>query len=53
MVWRANGLAPVIGHRLPTLLRAAGLVDVQVEVHARALTLRAFAQEHKSVLSVP
>ena len=31
MVWRANGLDPLIGRRLPALLRAAGLVDVQVE----------------------
>jgi len=38
MVWRANGLDPLIGRRLPALLRAAGLVDVEVEVHARADT---------------
>jgi hypothetical protein len=31
-----NGLDLLIGHRLPALLRAAGLVDVEVEVHGRA-----------------
>jgi len=35
-VWRENGLDPLIGHRLPTLLRPAGLVDEEVEVRARA-----------------
>jgi ubiquinone/menaquinone biosynthesis C-methylase UbiE len=26
-IWRANGLDPLIGHRLPALLRDAGLLD--------------------------
>jgi SAM-dependent methyltransferase len=46
MVWRANGLDPLIGRRLPALLRAAGLVDVQVEVHARADTPGAYHRKH-------
>ena len=36
LIWRANGLNPLIEHRLPTLLRAAGLIDVEVEVHGPA-----------------
>jgi hypothetical protein len=35
LIWRANGLDPLIGHRLPALLRGAELVNVEVEVHAR------------------
>jgi ubiquinone/menaquinone biosynthesis C-methylase UbiE len=35
LIWRANGLDPLIGHRLPAMLRAVGLLDVQVEVHGR------------------
>jgi SAM-dependent methyltransferase len=34
-VFRANGLTPFFGRRLPGLLRAAGLHDVQVHLHAR------------------
>ncbi len=36
LIWRENGLDPLIGRRLPALLRSAGLVDVEVEVHGRA-----------------
>jgi ubiquinone/menaquinone biosynthesis C-methylase UbiE len=36
IVWRSNGLDPLIGHRIPALLRGAGLVHVEVEVHSRA-----------------
>jgi ubiquinone/menaquinone biosynthesis C-methylase UbiE len=46
MVWRANGLDPLIGHRLPGLLRAAGLVEVEVEVHARADAPGAYHRKH-------
>lgn len=46
MVWRANGLDPLIGRRLPALLRAAGLVDVEVEVHARADTPGTYHRKH-------
>jgi SAM-dependent methyltransferase len=46
LVWRANGLDPLIGHRLPALLRAAGLVDVEVEVHARADPPGAYHRKH-------
>jgi len=45
-VWRSNGLDPLIGHRLPALLRAAGLRDVEVEVHARADPLGAYHRTH-------
>jgi SAM-dependent methyltransferase len=46
LLWRANGLDPLIGHRLPALLRAAGLVDVAVEVHARADPPGAYHRTH-------
>jgi len=46
LVWRANGLDLLIGHRLPALLRAAGLVDVEVEVHARADPPGAYHRKH-------
>jgi hypothetical protein len=51
MVWRANGLDPLIGHRLPALLRAARLVDVEVEVHARADGLGAYHRKHLLALT--
>jgi SAM-dependent methyltransferase len=35
LIWRANGLDPLIGHRLPAMLRVVGLRNVQVEVHGR------------------
>ncbi|MGH8900451.1 MAG: methyltransferase domain-containing protein [Egibacteraceae bacterium] len=35
--WRDAGLDPSIGRRLPGLLRAAGLGDVEVAAHARVL----------------
>src|SRR4051794_34441063 len=35
-IGRANTLDQLIGHWLPAMLRAAGLVDVEVDVHARA-----------------
>jgi SAM-dependent methyltransferase len=35
-VWNGRGLDVRIGRRLPGLLRAAGLVDVEFKVHARA-----------------
>ena len=45
-VWHANGLDPMIGHRLPALLRAAGLIDVEVEVHGRADPPGAYHRKH-------
>jgi ubiquinone/menaquinone biosynthesis C-methylase UbiE len=35
--WRANGLDPHVGRRLGTLLRGAGLVDVELEADLRVL----------------
>jgi SAM-dependent methyltransferase len=35
-VWNGRGMDVRIGRRLPSLLRAAGLVDVEFTVHARA-----------------
>jgi SAM-dependent methyltransferase len=46
LVWRANGLDPLIGHRLPALLRAAGLAEVEVEVHGRADPPGAYHRKH-------
>jgi len=46
VVWRANGLDPLIGHRLPGLLRAAGLVRVEVEVHSRADAPGTYHRKH-------
>jgi SAM-dependent methyltransferase len=46
LVWRPNGLDPLIGHRLPALLRGAGLVNVEVEVHARADAPGAYHRKH-------
>lgn len=46
LVWRANGLDPLSGHRLPALLRATGVVDVKVEVHARADAPGAYHRKH-------
>lgn len=46
LVWRAHGLDPLIGHRLPGLLRAAGLVEVEVEVHGRADAPDAYHRKH-------
>jgi SAM-dependent methyltransferase len=46
IVWRANGLDPLIGHRLPALLREAGLVQVEVEVHGRADAPGAYHRKH-------
>jgi ubiquinone/menaquinone biosynthesis C-methylase UbiE len=46
LVWRANGLDPLIGHRLPALLRAAGLVEVEVEVHGRADAPGTYHRKH-------
>jgi len=46
LVWRANGLDPLIGHRLPALLRSAGLVEVEVEVHGRADPPGAYHRKH-------
>ena len=45
-VWRANGLDPMIGHRLPALLHTAGLVDVEVEVHGRVAPPGAYYRKH-------
>ena len=47
LVWRANGLDPLIGRRLPALLRSAGLVDVEVEAHARADPPGAYHRKHR------
>jgi hypothetical protein len=44
--WRANGLDPLIGHRLPALLRGAGLVQVEVEVHGRADAPGTYHRKH-------
>jgi hypothetical protein len=46
MIWRANGLDPLIGHRLPALLRAAGLVQVEVEVHCRGEPPGTYIRKH-------
>jgi hypothetical protein len=46
IVWRANGLDPLIGHRLPALLRGAGLVQVDVEVHGRADAPGTYHRKH-------
>jgi hypothetical protein len=46
MVWRANGLDPFIGHRLPALLRKAGLVQVEVEVHGRSDAPGTYHRKH-------
>jgi len=43
---RANGLHPLIGRRLPAPLRATGLVDVQVEIHARTDPPGAYPRKH-------
>jgi SAM-dependent methyltransferase len=45
-VWRANGFDPLIGHRLPSLLRGGGIVDIHVEVHARADPPGAYHRKH-------
>lgn len=44
--WHGVSHRVTIGHRLPALLRAAGLIDVQVEVHARAGTPGAYHRKH-------
>jgi hypothetical protein len=46
LIWRANGLDPLIGRRLPASLWATGLVDVQVEVHARTDPPGAYHRKH-------
>ncbi len=46
LVWRASGLDPLIGHRLPALLRVAGLIEVEVEVHGRADPPGAYYRKH-------
>jgi ubiquinone/menaquinone biosynthesis C-methylase UbiE len=46
LVWRGNGLDPLIGHRLPALLRTAGLVQVEAEVHARADAPGTYHRKH-------
>ena len=46
LVWRANGLDPLIGHHLPALLHTAGLVDVEVEVHGRVAPPDAYYRKH-------
>lgn len=46
LVWRANGLDPLIGRRLPALLRTAGLVEVEVEVHGRADPPGVYQRKH-------
>lgn len=45
-IWRANGLDPLIGHRLPALLRAGGLLNVQVEVHGRVAGPGTYHRKH-------
>jgi ubiquinone/menaquinone biosynthesis C-methylase UbiE len=45
-VFRANGLDPFFGRRLPGLLQAAGLRDVRVEVHSHLDQLGEYRRTH-------
>ena len=46
LIWRANGLPPLIGRRLPATLRATGLVDGPLEAHARTDPPGAYPRKH-------